>query len=52
MIREKELYDMKNLDLDEEVRKLGILSIGKREVELAERENICMDSTMYRYVEV
>ena len=47
LIREKELYDMKHLDLDEEVRKLGMLSIGKREVELAERENICMDSTMY-----
>ncbi|XP_076235751.1 uncharacterized protein LOC143180103 [Calliopsis andreniformis] len=47
LIREKELYDMKNLDLDEEVRKLGLLSIGKRETELAERENICMDSTMY-----
>lgn len=48
LMREKELYDMKNLDIDEEVRSLGMLSINKREVELAERENICMDSTMYR----
>lgn len=48
LIREKQLYNMDNLDLDEEVRKMGLLNIGKRAVELAERESICSDLTMYR----
>ncbi|XP_078049507.1 uncharacterized protein LOC144476442 isoform X2 [Augochlora pura] len=47
LIREKQLYNIDNLDLDEEVRKMGLLNIGKREEELAERESVCSDSTMY-----
>ncbi|XP_076224440.1 uncharacterized protein LOC143174598 [Nomia melanderi] len=47
LIREKQLYNIDNLYLDEEVRKIGLMNIGKRAAELAERENICSDSTMY-----
>ncbi|XP_076620396.1 uncharacterized protein LOC143341386 [Colletes latitarsis] len=47
LIREKQLYNIENLDLDEEVKKLGLHNIGKREAELAERESICTDTTMY-----
>ncbi|CAL7936781.1 unnamed protein product [Xylocopa violacea] len=47
LIREKELYNTENLDLDEESRKLGFMNIYKREAELSEREKACMDMTMY-----
>ncbi|XP_076760594.1 uncharacterized protein LOC143429082 [Xylocopa sonorina] len=47
LIREKELYNTENLDLDEESRKLGFINIYKREAELNEREKACMDMTMY-----
>ncbi|KAK1131266.1 hypothetical protein K0M31_017554 [Melipona bicolor] len=47
LIREKKLYQVENLDLDEESRKLGLVNIDKRETELLEREKIFMDSTMY-----
>ncbi|XP_076303802.1 uncharacterized protein LOC143221955 [Lasioglossum baleicum] len=47
LIREKQLYNIDNLDLDEEVRKMALLNIKKREEELAERESVCSDSTMY-----
>lgn len=48
LIREKRLYNMENLELDEEARKIGLVNIDKREAELIEREKICMDSMMYR----
>ena len=48
LVREKKLYQMENLDLDEESRKLGLVNIDKREMELIEREKMVMDSTMYR----
>ena len=48
LIREKRLYNMENLELDEEARKRGLVNIDKREAELIEREKICMDSMMYR----
>lgn len=47
LIREKRLYNMENLELDEEARKRGLVNIDKREAELIEREKICMDSMMY-----
>ncbi|KAF3421102.1 hypothetical protein E2986_03885, partial [Frieseomelitta varia] len=47
LIREKKLYQVENLDLDEESRKLGLVNIDKRETELLEREKTFMDSTMY-----
>ncbi|XP_076641832.1 uncharacterized protein LOC143352823 isoform X2 [Halictus rubicundus] len=47
LIREKQLYNIDNLDLDEDVRKMALLNIRKREEELAERESVCSDSTMY-----
>ena len=48
LIREKKLYQVENLDLDEESRKLGLVNIDKRETLLLEREKAFMDSTMYR----
>ncbi|XP_026667803.1 trichohyalin-like [Ceratina calcarata] len=45
--REKKLYSMDTLDIDEESRELVLVNIGKREAELNEREKVCMDSTMY-----
>lgn len=45
--REKKLYSMDTLDIDEESRKSVLVNIDKREAELNEREKICMDSTMY-----
>lgn len=47
LIREKKLYQVENLDLDEESRKLGLVNIDKRETELLERKKTFMDSTMY-----
>ncbi|KZC12591.1 hypothetical protein WN55_03344, partial [Dufourea novaeangliae] len=47
LIREKQVYNIENLQMDEEVRKMGLLNIGKREAELTARESVCMDSTMY-----
>ncbi|XP_017762517.1 PREDICTED: uncharacterized protein LOC108552466, partial [Eufriesea mexicana] len=47
LIRERKLYNMELLDLDEKSRQLGLDNIDKREAELVEREKICMDSTMY-----
>ncbi|CAK9819349.1 hypothetical protein ANTPLA_LOCUS10203 [Anthophora plagiata] len=47
LIREKKLYHLETLDIDEESRKLALVNIDKREVELSEREKVCMDSTMY-----
>ncbi|XP_076394213.1 uncharacterized protein LOC105662188 isoform X2 [Megachile rotundata] len=47
LLREKKLYSIDNLELDEETKKLGLINIDKRENELAEREDACTDSTMY-----
>ncbi|CAK9804517.1 hypothetical protein ANTQUA_LOCUS4123 [Anthophora quadrimaculata] len=47
LIREKKLYHLETLDIDEESRKLALVNIDKREAELTEREQVCMDSTMY-----
>ncbi|CAK9826001.1 hypothetical protein ANTRET_LOCUS3918 [Anthophora retusa] len=47
LIREKKLYHLETLDIDEESRKLALVNIDKREAELSEREQICTDSTMY-----
>ncbi|XP_034171600.1 uncharacterized protein LOC117600363 isoform X2 [Osmia lignaria lignaria] len=45
--REKKLYSIDNIVFDEETKKLALMSIDKRENELAEREDACTDSTMY-----
>ncbi|CAL7940248.1 unnamed protein product [Xylocopa violacea] len=47
LIREKELYNTEDLDIDDESRKAGFINIYKREAELKEREKACVDMTMY-----
>ncbi|XP_029052651.2 uncharacterized protein LOC114880613 [Osmia bicornis bicornis] len=47
LLREKKLYSVDNLVLDEETKKLGLMNIDRRENELAEREDACTDSEMY-----
>ncbi|XP_076765359.1 uncharacterized protein LOC143432484 [Xylocopa sonorina] len=47
LIREKELYNTEDLDIDDESRKTVFTNIYKREAELNEREKVCVDMTMY-----
>ncbi|XP_053999412.1 uncharacterized protein LOC128887481 isoform X1 [Hylaeus anthracinus] len=47
LICEKQLYNIEDFELDEDVKKVGLYNIGKREAELAQRENVCTDTTLY-----
>lgn len=47
LIREKEIYNMKSLIMDEDVRDRALKNIEKRESELALRENAFTDTSMY-----
>lgn len=48
LIREKKIFNMKGLTMDEDVRDRALKNIDNRERELALRANACTDSTMYR----
>ncbi|XP_043502615.1 putative uncharacterized protein DDB_G0289963 [Polistes fuscatus] len=47
LIREKQIYNMKSLIVDEDVRDKALKNIEKRESELALRENASTDTSMY-----
>ncbi|XP_066590120.1 trichoplein keratin filament-binding protein-like isoform X4 [Prorops nasuta] len=47
LIRERELYNMENLELEERIRKTGLDNIEKRAVELESREKACTNTNLY-----
>nr|XP_050868752.1 general transcriptional corepressor trfA-like [Vespula vulgaris] len=47
LIREKKIFNMKSLTMDEDIRDKALKNIEKRERELALRENACTDTSMY-----
>ncbi|KAI4502760.1 hypothetical protein M0802_001804, partial [Mischocyttarus mexicanus] len=47
LIREKQIYNMKGLVMDEDIRDRALKNIEKRECELALRENATADTSMY-----